>query len=270
MSKLQITNAGLSYKDAVFAAEQTQNISHFVFAHVPGLDENADIDPNTTVPEQYVVHTQPVQAVTRIDSNAVALSTVLGHEVGDFDYNWYGALATLQDNSQVLVAVAQTALQSKHKSVPGRNGNYSAKSIIWRSQGIADELNITVAALPWQVQEGEFVSQNEFDGHRHDNRYVRHSSLPFINADALALYRRHKLTDGIAKTAPAVATLADGDWFSVKNFGGLEPVLHPEGSAGEQFKRVSDNQVAPFVNVLSYDLRELVFVYNKTTNLWEF
>ena len=274
MSQLQITNAGLLYKDAVFAGEEVQNISHFVFANIPGLDENAEIDPAMTVPQEYVVHTQPVQAVTRIDANAVAISAVLGHEVGNFDYNWYGALATRADNSQELVAVAQVALQSKQKSEPGRNGNYSAKSIIWRSQRIADELNITVAALPWQVQEGEFVSQSEFSQHSHDDRYVRSidyiQRLPFVTKPKLHLYQRHKLIDASSKTAPTTLGISDGDWFSVKNFGGEEPLIHVQGDGGEKFKRLTDGKIAAFVKVVRHDLRELVFVFNKQEKMWEF
>lgn len=172
MSQLQITNAGISYRNAVFAGEEVQNITHFVFANIDGQDATAPIDPNTVLPVN-ILHSQPVKAVSKVDDNAVVMSAVLGYDVGDFEYNWYGVVATTANNEQVLIAVVTTEKQTKTKTVGAITGNYSVKSIVWRSLNIADDLNVTLAALPWQVQEGEFVSQADFNAHRHDDLYAK-------------------------------------------------------------------------------------------------
>ncbi|WP_462147174.1 phage tail-collar fiber domain-containing protein [Pseudoalteromonas gelatinilytica] len=172
MSQLQITNAGIDYRNAVFAGEEVQNITHFVFANKQGQDASAPIDPNTAIPA-HVLHTQPVKAVSKVDGNAIVISAVLGYDIGDFEYNWYGVVATKANNEQVLIAVVTTELQTKTKTVGAVTGNYSVKSIVWRSQNIADDLNITLAVLPWQVQEEELVSKAVFDAHNHDDSYLK-------------------------------------------------------------------------------------------------
>lgn len=172
MSQLQITNAGIDYRNAVFAGDEVQNITHFVFANIPGQDETAPIDANTTIPAN-ILHTQPIKAVSKVDGNAIVMSAVLGYDVGNFEYNWYGVVATKANNQQVLIAVVTTATQTKTKTVGPITGNYSVKSVLWRSQNIADQLNVTLSALPWQVQEGELVSRADFDAHNHDNLYAK-------------------------------------------------------------------------------------------------
>lgn len=167
MSQLKITNAGIDYRNAVFAGEEVQNITHFIFANMPDQDASAPIDPNTTIPTD-VLHSQPIKAVSKVDGNAVVISAVLGYDVGDFEYNWYGVVATKQNGDQVLIAVVTTELQTKTKTLGAVTGNYSVKSIVWRSQNIADDLNITLAVLPWQVQDEELVSKAVFDTHKHD------------------------------------------------------------------------------------------------------
>lgn len=172
MSQLQITNAGIDYRNAVFAGDEVQNITHFVFANIADQDASVPIDPNVTIP-QTLAHTQPVKAVSKVDGNAIVMSAVLGYDTGDFEYNWYGVVATKANNEQVLIAVVTTETQTKIKTNGAVTGNYSVKSIVWRSQNIAEQLNITLAVLPWQVQDTELVSRADFDAHHHDNAYVK-------------------------------------------------------------------------------------------------
>ena len=172
MSQLQITNAGIDYRNAVFAGDEVQNITHFVFANIADQDASVPIDPNVTIP-QTLAHTQPVKAVSKVDGNAIVMSAVLGYDTGDFEYNWYGVVATKSNNEQVLIAVVTTETQTKIKTNGAVTGNYSVKSIVWRSQNIAEQLNITLAVLPWQVQDTELVSRADFDAHHHDNAYVK-------------------------------------------------------------------------------------------------
>jgi len=255
VSQLQITNAGLDYRNAVFAGDEVQNITHFVFANINGQDENAPIDPNTAIPAN-IVHSQPVKAVSKVDGNAIVISAVLGYDIGDFEYNWYGVVATKANNEQVLIAVVTTAMQTKTQTQDIVVGNYSVKSVVWRSQNIADDLNITLSALPWQVQEGEFVSMAVFESYQ-----------KFITKPVIELKKRHNLTDSANYNAPLVAELTGNEWFSVRASKG-QPVLKTADNA--KYKRLADGAVDTEVTIVADDKNERVFVYNKIDNVWEF
>ncbi len=189
MSVLKITTAGINYKDAVFAGAEEQNITKFVFANVPDLLDTDPIDNNAIVPVAHVVHEQPVELLSRLDDNAVVISVAMGHEIGPFDFNWYGVIAELRDGSEVLISVVHTKLQSKSKKVGDNSGNYMVKSIVWRSNAISASLNVTLSTLPWQVDGDNFVSQGDFDIHHHDDDY-----LPFmVKKDEIAVTNKNKL-----------------------------------------------------------------------------
>jgi len=161
MSQLKITNAGVTYKDAVFAGQEIQNITHFIFRKVDNLSTDDVIDLDQVIPTQDIVHLAPIERVSSLNDNAVVMSATLGYDDGDFKYNWFGAVATKADGSQVLIAVVQTELQSKTKTQGAVTGNYSVKSIVWRTSSIAQSLNVQLSTLPWQVESGTFVTQDE-------------------------------------------------------------------------------------------------------------
>ena len=163
MSQLAITNAGVTYKDAVFAGQEVQNITHFLFCNVPGLVADDPIDLDQPMPTDNIVHSAAIERVSQLNDNAVVMSAALGYDVGDFNYNWYGVVATKADNSEVLIAVIQTASQAKTKTNGPVTGNYSVKSVIWQTANIAQSLNISLSTLPWQVADDVFVKQDDFD-----------------------------------------------------------------------------------------------------------
>lgn len=167
MSQLKITDAGIAYKDLVFAGTEVQNITKFIFANVPGLLATDPISASAVVPVANVVHSETVDRVSRLEDNAIVMSAVLGYDIGDFEFNWYGAIAEKADGSEVLIAVVHTALQTKTKTVGANVGNYSVKSILWRSNAIAATLNVTLSTLPWQVSGADFVSRADFAAHSH-------------------------------------------------------------------------------------------------------
>lgn len=210
MSQLQITNAGLLYKDQVFAGQEVQNISHFVFANVPWQNETQPIDPNATVPAAHVVKELPVEAVTALDGNAVVISCVMGYDVGDFEFNWYGAIATKANGEKVLIAVVTTATQTKTKTVGTNVGNYSVKSIVWRSQQIAGQLNVSLSALPWQLNNGAFVSKEDFNAHNHDGRYaLKENVLTPVPVNAKFTDTHRAITDSLTSTSSSISASAN-------------------------------------------------------------
>ncbi|MCF2826927.1 MULTISPECIES: phage tail-collar fiber domain-containing protein [unclassified Pseudoalteromonas] len=159
MSQLKITNEGIAYKNDVFAGTETLNITKMVFAHVPGLNADSPI-LSDSVPAN-IVHNQPIDRVSSLDGDAVVISSVLGYDVGDFTFNWFGALARKANGTEVLIAVVHTNEQTKTRTDGANTGDYSVKSIIWRSQQLAGDLNVTLPTLPWQVSDGVFATAQD-------------------------------------------------------------------------------------------------------------
>lgn len=184
MSQLKITNAGVTYKDEVFAGQEVQNITHFVFANIPDQLVDDEIDVTQSIPSDHVVHTQPIERVSRLNDNAVVMSAILGYDTGDFTYNWFGAVATKADGANVLIAIVQTEKQVKTKTKGATTGNYSVKSIVWRTSAIAQSLNIALSVLPWQTESGAFVTHEHFrqemENHVHDDRYASLSEFDAV------------------------------------------------------------------------------------------
>jgi len=181
MSLLAITDAGVVYKDAVFAGEEVQNITRVIFRNIAGLIPETDIDLTQSVPSTDIVHSEPIELVSALDDNAVVMSTVLGYDVGDFEYNWYGVVAQKGNLSEVLIAVVQTPIQTKTKTDGATTGNYSVKSIVWKTANIAQSLSVYLSALPWQMAANTFVTKTAYDlamaeksnnSHNHDENYL--------------------------------------------------------------------------------------------------
>lgn len=62
-----------------------------IFAHVPGQDSNAEINPDEAIPaDGQIVHRDVVAQYGMINDSAVAYSVVLDTRVGDFTFNWIG------------------------------------------------------------------------------------------------------------------------------------------------------------------------------------
>ncbi|MCL1123297.1 phage tail-collar fiber domain-containing protein [Shewanella surugensis] len=184
MSQLTITNAGIDYKNAVFAGDEVQNITHFVFAYIPNLDADLPIDPDSTIDNSHIVASHPVERVSKLNGNAVLMSAVLDYSVGDFTYNAYGVVATQANSDEVLIAIVHTSEQTKTKTVGAVTGNYSVKSIVWRGASVAGELGITLSTLPWQTSDSEFLRSEDFAAHlSHANphsQYVLNSEVAVI------------------------------------------------------------------------------------------
>ncbi|WP_165384098.1 phage tail protein [Pseudoalteromonas sp. CO348] len=159
MSQLKITSAGIAYKNDVFAGTETLNITKMVFAHVPGLNADSPI-LSDSVPAN-IVYNQPIDRVSSLDGDAVVISSVLGHDVGNFTFNWFGAIAKKANGTEVLIAIVHTNEQTKTRTDGANTGDYSVKSIIWRSQQLAGDLNVTLATLPWQVSDGVFATAQD-------------------------------------------------------------------------------------------------------------
>ncbi|MBE0373017.1 phage tail-collar fiber domain-containing protein [Pseudoalteromonas maricaloris] len=172
MSQLKITSAGIAYKNDVFAGTETLNITKMVFAHVPGLNADSPI-LNDSVPAN-IVHNQPIDRVSSLDGDAVVISSVLGYDVGNFTFNWFGAIAKKANGTEVLIAIVHTNEQTKTRTDGANTGDYSVKSIIWRSQQLAGGLNVTLPTLPWQVNDRVFATKSDIESLE---QYIKNAGL---------------------------------------------------------------------------------------------
>jgi len=69
-------------------ARGTVQFDEFIFANIPGLNEN-NLDQYLTMPTSaQIVHRQSVSQSGVINENAVVYSVTIGTEVGDFDFNF--------------------------------------------------------------------------------------------------------------------------------------------------------------------------------------
>ncbi|MEL0621794.1 phage tail protein [Marinomonas arenicola] len=110
-----VTDAGARYIASRLAQVEPVTISHFILANIPGVDENSVADAGTGIPSStYQVGGVIEVGTPRYNSdNAVTYSLVLGSDVGDYDFNFYGAVT----DTGVLLAYQYIPLNKKRKGI---------------------------------------------------------------------------------------------------------------------------------------------------------
>lgn len=145
-----ITLAGESLIAQKTGAQQRLDVVRFVFANVPGLNPNAPVDRAAgKPPAAQIVHTYsiPKQNIGFVNPNQVVYSSMLGSDVGDFDWNWIG----LETAENVLLAVAYVPVQQKRKNIPPLQlGNNVTRNILVVFDGAQALTGITIDASTWQ------------------------------------------------------------------------------------------------------------------------
>lgn len=120
-----------------------------IFAHVPGLNNNDEIDRDEGIPDAaLIVYQTPVAQYGVINDSAVAYSVVLDTRVGDFSFNWIGLVDSA---SNTLCMIVHTALQEKIASAGGVQGNNITRTFMMEFDGAAESSQITVTAETWQI-----------------------------------------------------------------------------------------------------------------------
>lgn len=145
-----ITLAGESLIAQKMGSKQRLEVVRFVFANVPDLNPNAPVNraaakpPATQIVHSYTI---PQQNVGYVNPNQVVYSSMLGSDVGDFDWNWIG----LETAENVLLAVAYVPLQQKRKNIPPLQlGNNVTRNILVVFDGAQALTGITIDATTWQ------------------------------------------------------------------------------------------------------------------------
>lgn len=145
-----ITLAGESLIAQKLGAQQRLEVVRFVFANVPGLDPNSPVNRAALKPPvAQIVHTYtiPPQNIGFVNPNQVVYSSMLGSEIGDFDWNWIG----LETAENLLLAVAYVPLQQKRKNIPPQQiGNNITRNILVVFDGAQALTSVTIDASTWQ------------------------------------------------------------------------------------------------------------------------
>lgn len=129
-------------------ARGTVQFDEFIFANIPGLNEN-NLAQYLTMPiSAQIVHRQAVSQSGVINENAVVYSVTIGTEVGDFDFNFIGLI----NRSKNLLAVAvQTDAVKKIRNKNAVQGNSITRNILLEFSGAKALTGINVNANTWQI-----------------------------------------------------------------------------------------------------------------------
>ncbi|MCS3472451.1 hypothetical protein M2401_006215 [Pseudomonas sp. JUb42] len=145
-----ITFAGESLIAQKQAANLPLNITHFIFANVPGLDTAGAVDRAAAKPPAgQIVYSSaiPSWAAGYVNPNQVVYSAQVGSDVGDWDYNWIG----LESDGGVLFAVSYVPVQQKRRNIPPlQTGNNITRNFLVAFDGAQALTGLTVDASTWQ------------------------------------------------------------------------------------------------------------------------
>lgn len=129
-------------------ARGTVQFDEFIFANIPGLNENNLAQYLTMPTSEQIVHRQSVSQSGVINENAVVYSVTIGTEVGDFDFNFIGLI----NKSKNMLAVAvQTAPVKKIRNKNAVQGNSITRNILLEFSGAKALTGINVNANTWQI-----------------------------------------------------------------------------------------------------------------------
>ena len=129
-------------------AHGTVQFDEFIFANIPGLNENNLAQYLTMPTSAQIVHRQAVSQSGVINENAVVYSVTIGTEVGDFDFNFIGLI----NRSKNLLAVAvQTDTVKKIRNKNAVQGNSITRNILLEFSGAKALTGINVNANTWQI-----------------------------------------------------------------------------------------------------------------------
>ena len=144
-----ITIAGENLIAEKQAAQEVLVVSRFLYALVPGLDPATPVDryAGKPPPEQMMYETDITKG-GYVDPNQVVYSSMIGSNVGDWDFNWLG----LETAEGVLLAAAYTPVQQKRKNIPNQQiGNNITRNMMLVFDGAQSVTELTINADTWQA-----------------------------------------------------------------------------------------------------------------------
>lgn len=148
-----LTNALATYKAQQEAAEQPVILDQIVFAYVPGIDPEAPIDPDSTLPpEEQIVYRYDIPSQNKgfINPDAVVYSCLLGTDIGTWTYN---SIYLINSELNLAGSIITTPDQVKVAADPtsGIEGDTLVRNIVTTYANAQELTQITVAAEVWQL-----------------------------------------------------------------------------------------------------------------------
>ncbi|WP_421139566.1 phage tail protein [Pseudomonas sp. NFX15] len=272
-----ITIAGENLIAEKQAAQEVLVVSKFLYALVPGLDPATPVDryAGKPPPEQIMYETDITKG-GYVDPNQVVYSSMIGSNVGDWDFNWLG----LETAEGALLAAAYTPVQQKRKNIPNQQiGNNITRNMMLVFDGAQSVTELTINADTWQADFTVRMSGMD-ERERLSNRDMFGRACFF--ADSLALvYQDEQFTlqpgiayvEGLAVHQPAGALITPPAfpftlWYDISLQGQLSDVkVVLATSYGDALVDYADNNgvwhyLVPVATVLSAteitDLRSTV------------
>lgn len=149
MSRTAIIATGEKFFITQLSKSQPIKLDRFIFANVPGVNSNTDINVNGKIPPtNQIVHTAPVTQTGLLNDRTVVYSVVLDTNVGDFSFNYIGLV---NSDTNTLCMVMHTDLTRKIKTAGQTQGNTITESIWLEIDNASQSTGVTVNAQTWQI-----------------------------------------------------------------------------------------------------------------------
>ena len=167
------------------------DMNEMVFAYIPNLDSDAEIDRNNGLPdESQWVHQQNIDQAGKIDDNALAYSVVVPNVTPSFTFNAIYIHDKNQANSCGVVI---------HKPDETKEDGMSiTRTLVQEYSGAASITGITVDASTWQLDYSDRLLGID-DDHRLSclNSYGRAAFIEGFEPSPYPNQNKYKVTAGL-------------------------------------------------------------------------
>jgi len=151
------THKGQALVAELMAAGKRLVIDQVVFANIPDLEVEGDIDRETEKPSSdLIVHEAPIYRASFVNESAVVYSAFLNSTVGPFTFNWFGLYCS---EHKTLVALEYTAPQKKVKTENGVFGNNLVKNLVIQFNSAQAVTGIEIPVESWQLNFADQVNE---------------------------------------------------------------------------------------------------------------
>ncbi|CNH16808.1 tail fiber protein [Yersinia intermedia] len=207
-----------------------------IFAHIPGLDSNTEIDRDEGIPDAaLIVHREAVAQYGVINDSAVAYSVVLDTRIGDFSFNWIGLVDSA---SNTLCMIVHNALQQKIATAGGVQGNNITRTFVMEFDGAAEASQITVTAQTWQIDFSARLSGIDEITRLANYDYYGHAAF---FADGFSVSKeadKYRVNPGLAYIGGIRALLTDAVLLDASENNAIYADVSLQGSVLGQFNAI--------------------------------
>lgn len=157
-----LTTIGQNRINELAGLEQPLIIDRIVLALIPGLDPAAAVDRSQQMPDGGdIVHeyTIPAEYKGYVTPDQVVYSMVLGSDIGNFSFNWMGAVEAVT-GTVIIITTTPESQKWKTDLPTNSTGNMITRNMMTSFQDAQALTGISISAETWQ-----FDYQAEFNTH---------------------------------------------------------------------------------------------------------